>query len=126
MTEYLLDTNILIIRLRNRRAQHELITTLITAEHVCISTVTRAEILAGMKPWEEETTIALLDSLINLPVEVNIADQAGRWIYQYARQGVQLAFPDALIAATALLHNLTLVTTNFKHFPMPQLKLRPV
>ncbi len=78
MTEYLLDTNILIIRLRNRRTQHELIASLITADHVCISTVTRAEILAGMKPWEEETTLPLLDSLINVPVEVNIADQAGR------------------------------------------------
>jgi predicted nucleic acid-binding protein len=93
---------------------------------VYISTVTRAEIFTGMRPQQEQSTLALLHALTSIAADDAIADQAGRWMYQYARQGIQLSLPDALIAATALLHNLTLVTTNFKHFPMPQLKLRPI
>ena len=58
----------------------------------------------------------------NLPVDEAIADRAGRLIYQYARQGIQLSFADVLIAATALEH-LTLATTNPKHFPIPELRL---
>ncbi len=93
---------------------------------VYISTITRAETLAGMRPQQEQLTLALLDSLTSIPADDAIADQAGRWMYQYARQGIQISLPDALIAATALLNNLTFATTNFKHFPMPDLRLRPV
>jgi len=76
-----------------------------------------------MHPWEEERTPALLDSLVNLPLTLKIADQAGRWIYQYVRQGMRLSFPDALIAATAVLHDLILVTTDAKHFPMSEVRV---
>jgi tRNA(fMet)-specific endonuclease VapC len=52
-----------------------------------------------------------------------IARQAGRWRYDYARQGVTLALPDLLIAGTAVAYGLTLITENRKHFPMPELSL---
>jgi len=81
-----------------------------------ISAVTRAEILAGMRPREEQMTMELLASLSNLPVTTDVADRAGRLIYTAGRQGVQTSFPDALIAATALEHDLTIVTTNVRHF----------
>lgn len=58
----------------------------------------------------------LLDALDSLPVTGHIADRAGRMIYQLARQGIQLSFPDALIAATAIYHQLSVVTTNVAHF----------
>jgi len=45
-----------------------------------------------------------------------VADRAGRLIYAVARNGIQTSFPDALIAATALEHDLTVVTTNARHF----------
>jgi predicted nucleic acid-binding protein len=126
VANYLLDTNVLVLQLRERSE----ITALLTqwgAENVLyISVVTRTEILAGMRPHEEERTVELLDSLENLPVDEATADRAGRLIYQYARQGIQFSFPDALIAATALHHNLTLATTNPKHFPVPDLLLHPL
>jgi predicted nucleic acid-binding protein len=126
MADYLLDTNVLILHFRN----HPDITTLLTqwgaTSTLYISVATRTEILAGMHPHEEQKTMELLDSLNSLPINETIADQAGRLIYQYARQGVQLSFPDAQIAATALYYNFTLVTTNVKHFPMPELKLHPL
>jgi len=123
MADYLLDTNVLILHLRD----HPELTALLTAwgeTHVLnISMVTRTEVLAGMHPHEEKRTLDLLDSLMSLVVDEAIADRAGRLIYQYARRGVQFSFADALIAATALQHDLTLVTTNARHFPIPELRL---
>ena len=124
---YVEDTNILILALRSDPKGLGLLDMLDRKrERVCISVATRAEILAGMRPHEEERTMELLDSLENLPVDEATADLAGRLIYQYARQGIQFSFPDALIAATALRHDLTLATTNPKHFPVPDLRLHPL
>ncbi len=124
MPSHLLDSNILILALRGRPPALDLMDTFRTQGALYISVATRTEILAGMHPREETRTMDLLDSLISLPATVPIADQAGRWIYQYARRGVQLSFPDALIAATALTHGLTLATTNARHFPMAGLRVR--
>ncbi len=127
VADYLLDTNILILALRSDLKALDFLDVLDRKrERVCISVATRTEVLAGMRPHEEERTMELLDSLENLPVDEAIADRAGRLIYQYARRGIQLSFPDALIAATALHHDLTLATTNSKHFPMPDLRLHPL
>jgi tRNA(fMet)-specific endonuclease VapC len=126
VADYLLDSNVLILHLRERPEITALLTRWGVEGALCISVVTRTEILAGMHPHEEEHTMALLDSLMNLPVDGAIADRAGRLIYQYARQGIQLSLPDALIAATALHHDLALATTNPKHFPIPELHLCPL
>ena len=127
MADYLLDTNVLIFALRSNPKALDFLDALERKrERACISVVTRTEILAGMRPHEEARTMELLDSLENLPVDEAIADRAGRLIYQYARQGIQLSFPDAIIAATALEHDLTLATTNPKHFPMPELQVHPL
>lgn len=126
MSDYLLDTNVLILHFRNRPDVTTQLTQWGLSRTLYTSVVTRTELLAGMYPHEEQETIELLDSLVSLSVDEAIADQAGRLIYQYARQGVQLSFPDAQIASTALLHNLTLVTTNIKHFPMPELNVQPL
>jgi predicted nucleic acid-binding protein len=126
VANYLLDTNVLILHLRERSEITALLAHWGLENILYISVATRTEILAGMRPHEEERTMELLYSLENLPVDEAVADQAGRLIYQHARRGIQLSFPDALIAATALHHNLTLATTNPKHFPMPDLRLHPL
>ena len=126
MTDYILDTNVLILHLRNRPDITQLLRQWEQDGTLYISTVVRTELLAGMRLTEEQRTIALLDSLISLPVDDAIADRAGRLIYQYARKGVALALPDTLIAATALVHGLTLATTNVRHFPFPELEIYPL
>ncbi|QLQ07242.1 MAG: type II toxin-antitoxin system VapC family toxin [Anaerolineae bacterium] len=117
MADYLLDTHILILALRRHAPTLDTIQRLHQQGLLHISVVTRAEVLSGMHAHEETRTLNLLDSLNGLAVDMAIADQAGRWVYHYA-PGVQLSVPDALIAATARRHSLTLVTTNAKHFPM--------
>jgi len=118
MSHYLLDTNVLIFHLRGERGVPTLLNRWSQSHELYISVATRVEILAGMRPHEEKVTMHLLHSLTTISINPSIADQAGQMIYQHARQGFQVSFPDALIAATALEHNLTLVTTNTKHFQM--------
>lgn len=118
MNKYLLDSNVLIKALRRNLDVLDWIDSIHSTHYLYVSVASRVEVFAGMHPREEEMTEALLSSLISLPITVPIADRAGRMIYTHARKGFQVSFPDALIAATALEHNLILMTTNTKHFPM--------
>ena len=121
MYDNLLDSNILIKLIRReQRIENLFLDWHVQKIDLFISVVTRSEIIAGMHPHEEKRTLRLLNRLISLPVDENIADQAGRWIYAYRRQGIQLSLADTIIAATAWAHDLTLVTTNAKHFPMKE------
>jgi len=125
VADYLLDTSVLILHLRGTPEVSALLTQWAATQHdLYISTAVRTEVLAGMHPREEKRTMVLLDSLTSLPVGTAIADRAGRLIYNHARRGIQVSFPDALIAATALEHDLILVTTNVKHFPMLEGRVR--
>jgi len=121
VADYLLDTNILVLALRADRTTLDFPDALRPRQDLYISVITRTEILAGIQPSEEVMTGELLASLISLPVDSSIADEAGKLISHHARPGFQISFPDALITATALLHELTLVTTNTRHFPLPRI-----
>ncbi|GAF74927.1 unnamed protein product [marine sediment metagenome] len=118
MNSFLLDTNVLVLHLRGERGVPALLDRWAQSHELYISVATRVEIMAGMHPHEEQVTLHLLNSMNSLSVNESIADQAGRMIYEHARKGFQVSFPDALIAATALERDLTLVTTNVEHFSM--------
>lgn len=78
-----------------------------------ISVVTRAEVLA----WPSHTAQSIQQALAGmagfaqLGVDTRIADEAAR-----IRRESNLKLPDALIAATALLHGLPVVTANARDF----------
>jgi predicted nucleic acid-binding protein len=77
--------------------------------------------------WTKEQANWLLPRLYALcsvvPVTKEIAEQAGIWRQEYKSKGKQLGTPDTAIAATAYLHDYSLVTNNTKDYPMPELKL---
>jgi predicted nucleic acid-binding protein len=126
MPAYLLDSGILIRHLRNCAGYPELIKQLSQAGDLYISAFTRVEVLRGMREHERERTVALLDSFITQVIDRVTADQAGEWIRSWQARGVTLAGPDAVIAASALQVGATLVTTNARHFPMPELTVLSV
>jgi predicted nucleic acid-binding protein len=121
MSDYLLDTNILILYLRKTKGYYELLDSLAKDDTLYISAITRLEIIRGMKEREKEKTFDLLDSLETIDITIEIADKAGELIRSWKTRGIILEDADALIAATSLHYDLSLVTTNVKHFPMPEL-----
>jgi predicted nucleic acid-binding protein len=121
MSDYLLDTNILILYLRKTNDYYELLDKLARDDTLFISAITRLEIIRGMHEREREDTFNLLESLETIEITVEIADRAGELIRAWRTRGMVLEDADAIIAATALNHELALITTNAKHFPMPDL-----
>jgi predicted nucleic acid-binding protein len=84
------------------------------------------EVYAGLRPREEEGTAAFLQTLHLYPLDWPIARLAGLLKRDYSKKGKTLNLGHVLIAATALHHNLALLTDNTKDFPMPDLSLYPL
>ena len=84
------------------------------------SLITRYEILRGLKAKQAVKQIAAFNALSNastiLPLTDIIIDKAAG-IYAHLKQDGQIINDaDILIAATALTHNLVLITNNIGHF----------
>lgn len=118
MSDYLLDTNILIRYLRKIEGFKDLVTSLAAENWLCISAITRFEVIRGMHDREREATFALLNSLETLAISSEIADAAAEFLRDGRTRGRTFDDADALIAATALHHELALVTSNARHFPI--------
>jgi predicted nucleic acid-binding protein len=123
MSDYMLDSGILIRHLRDQRGYPELVDQLTDKADVYISAMTRLEVVRGMRDREREDTFNLIDSLETISITGELADSAGENIRSWRGRGITLSDADAIIAATALHHGFALVTTNAKHFPMPDLIL---
>ena len=81
------------------------------------SPVTVAEMWQGARPREYTALQALFKALTCVPIGPEIGRRAGDYLRQFAKSHpVELA--DALIAATASIHDLALWTRNRKHYPM--------
>jgi hypothetical protein len=84
---------------------------------IACSPVTVAEIWRGARPDEFKVLDALFRALTCVPIGPEIGRRAGDYLRQLAKShAVELG--DALIAATASIHNLALWTRNHKHYPM--------
>jgi predicted nucleic acid-binding protein len=102
--DLLIDTDVFIDHLRGTKELQE------AEGDICYSVVTRCELFAG-PPSHEEGVREMLAPLRELAVDGTIAEQAGR-----IRRDIGVRTPDALIAATAITHGLTLVTRNRRDF----------
>ena len=119
VADYLLDTTAIIRHLRGDEHVVSLLTDLVRQGHrLCSCCVTIAETYAGMREHEREKTERLIDSLLYRDITPAISKQAGTVRATAARKGLTVATTDALIAATALAHKLTIITGNAKHYPI--------
>jgi predicted nucleic acid-binding protein len=127
MSRYLLDSGLVIRHLRGRKSAVRLLRGLGKTNRLCIATVTRVEIFAGMRPEEAYATRKLLSCFVNLDLNRQIADRAGEYVRSGYAARRQIQVPDAIIAATATINNLTLVTLNTADFvQIPGLSLYPL
>ena len=123
----LLDTTVLIDALRARQNRRAMLAELVAAGHtLATAAINISEVYAGMRPGEELRTEAFLSSLACYPMSGEIARRAGSLKAAYARDGQTLSFADMIVAATALEHELALMTDNRKDFPLPELQFCPV
>ena len=128
MTGFLLDTNVLSEFARARSADQHVDRWLkATPEDILFASVlTSAEIRRGiellpvgkrrkqLEEWQNELLISFAARL--LPVTKTVGDRWAVLSAQAQRRGTPLATVDGLIAATALEHDLTVVTRNVRDF----------
>jgi predicted nucleic acid-binding protein len=86
---------------------------------VC-SPVTVAELWQGAWPREHKLLADLFSILFCVPVDREIGRIAGDFLRLY-RKSHRLELGDAIIAATACVHETQLWTRNRKHYPMKEL-----
>lgn len=116
--KYLFDTDVLIDHLRSRKyLDPEMI-----AEKSGMSIISLGELLSGAyKSSNPERSIEKLHQIFNLGVEVEnlnneIMDTYARIKVKLEKSGQKLDEFDLLIAATAIVNNLILVTRDLNHF----------
>jgi predicted nucleic acid-binding protein len=103
MADVLVDTDVLVDHLRGTRRFRP-------SASAFYSDITRAELLAGSAA-DEAGLRRLLAPLGEIPVDRQVAELGARVCREAG-----LTLPDALIAATAIHHGLSLVTRNRRHF----------
>lgn len=127
MANYLLDTTVIIDCLRGERETVEFLTEVASeGSSVGCCAINIAEVYAGMKENERQVTKKFLDSLEYYEVTRNLAEQAGEYKREYSRKGITLSLSDVIIAAVAISNNLTLVTDNLRHYPIPDINIKQI
>lgn len=119
-TSWLVDTNVL-SELARRDPHPQVLAWADRVGRVALSVITLEELLFGLhlrpaprvQKWLEEF---LEEGCEILPVHDGIAGRAGQMRGRSGRTGVVRSQADCLIAATAEVHDLTLVTRNVKDF----------
>jgi len=127
MATFLLDTCVIIDALNNRRGRPAFLLELAKSGHIlACCPINIAEVYAGVRPKEQAATEELLASLQHFPIAPSAARLAGELKRDFSRKGATLNLGDAIIAAVAIHHGLTLLTDNVKDFPMKNLSLYPL
>ena len=115
----LVDTTIAVDHLRGTSAATDLLAGLISqGETVVASEVTRFELLAGVRKSEVEALEAFFSALAWAPIDEEISRTAGALAQHLRRSHRGIDDADYLIAATAMVLEADLLTTNVRHFPM--------
>lgn len=125
---FLLDTNVL-SEVRRPEPDRQVLRWLheVDEDRTFISVISLAEIRKGVQLLpegvrREALTAWLADDLPNrfsgriLPVDAPISLQWGDLVADCQRKGIALSIMDAFLAATAMVHDLRLVTRNLRDF----------
>ena len=122
MPTALLDTDTLseVIKVRDPQVQKAARAYLATYGRFTFSIITRYEILRGLKAKKAVRQIQAFEDRCQksnvLPLTDRIVVQAAEIYGDLHRRGELISDADILIAATALIHGLVLVTENASHF----------
>ncbi|BCU77010.1 type II toxin-antitoxin system VapC family toxin [Luteolibacter sp. LG18] len=132
---YLLDTNV-VCEATAREPDPHVLAWCETHAHECVlSAVTLGEILKGIHlmpagkrknaiaAWAERVERDFRDAL--LPLDAAVFGVWGKFYAKHESKGFNMGVLDSLIAATALHHDLVVVTRNTRDFPAEVRTLNP-
>jgi tRNA(fMet)-specific endonuclease VapC len=120
----LVDTSVLIDHLRKTRKNQTLFYRFSSSCDYVISVVTAFEFGVGASPNNQLYIEQLLASLPILAFDSSCVPVATQIYQELKRKNQLIAPPDIFIAATAIVHDLPLLTLNRKHFiRIPNLNL---
>jgi tRNA(fMet)-specific endonuclease VapC len=129
MTRYMLDTDISSIVIRGTYPDLDSKIRTIPNELLCISVITRYELLFGIELKPDATKLkALVANFLQRVTTVPFENQAAASFAAISallrKEGIGMGTMDAMIASHALSINATVVTNNTKHFEIvPNLKI---
>ena len=111
------DTSIFIEFLRAKNKTKTALFLIPETDHIYISSVTLYELLIGANTPDKLNDIKLLtEGLTVLAFSEDVATKAAEIYLQLRQQNKLIEFRDIFIAATCIINNLPLKTTNLKHF----------
>ncbi len=114
-----LDTSVAIDHLRGHAPAVRLLTALVAEDvQLIASEVVRFELLAGVRTQEMPALEHFFNAVEWVPVSEQLSRRAGELARSLRRSHSGIDDADYLIAATALLLDAELLTTNVRHFPM--------
>ena len=115
----LIDTTVAIDHLRGDEAATDLLRRLVEEDEIlAASEVVRFELLAGVRDDELEALEQFFSAVSWVAVDEDVARAAGALARKHRRAYSGIDDADYMIAATALLLDAELLTTNVRHFPM--------
>jgi predicted nucleic acid-binding protein len=113
-----IDTSVLVDVLRGDPGAMTAYLTARRRRKCTVSTVTVAELLAGLRSGEEDALAAALDGVEVAPIDLEVGVTAGRLAATWGRSHPGIGMADHIVAATAILGGAELWTRNVRHFPM--------
>ena len=124
------DTDVLIDYLEGRGPGAEAVSQALRRDQLQTTTINYFELLAGARHRrQQESVLALLESIQVLPLDVDAASRAAEVHRQLERSGTGIGMGDSLIAGIVLARGATLLTRNKRHFErvpgLPLAELQP-
>ena len=119
MSDYLLDTDVLIRCLRGVTETLTIAQQLTTEGDLHTSAWSHLELWLLVQPSDQKQTLDFLTPFITYPVNEEIARRAADLVKLRGQTEAPLTYAEAVIAATALHHGLTLVTYNTRNLETP-------
>jgi predicted nucleic acid-binding protein len=115
----LLDTTVAVDHLRGDQAAVDLLRELVEQDEVlAASEIVRFELVAGVRADELPALEQFFAAVSWIPIGEDVARTAGELARKHRRAYSGIDDADYLIAATTLLLEAELLTTNVRHFPM--------
>lgn len=129
MSQYILDTDTISFFFRGiPKVKKKVEALLLADETINMSAISYYEICNGLYYKDAKKQLANFKDFASycniLPLHQDIADRAAQIFADLRKNGKTVGHTDILIAATAIYHDLELITNNTKHFQdIPSLKM---